>query len=126
MLGIKGLLIDKGQAVPVLHCAHRLRNESFELMQWTGLHGGKDNVELYEGDIVTFEVENASVSHFPRGGKGFIKFESGCFVICASRKHLQIDEPAHITMGSGYDAYLGTIEVIGNIYDNPELLVESE
>jgi uncharacterized phage protein (TIGR01671 family) len=94
--------------------------EEIELMQWTGLKTVSGLHELYEGDIVSFEMENANVSHFPNGGKGYIIFKHGCFMISAARKSWKTN--AEITVGRGYDAYIGTIQILGNIYSNPELL----
>lgn len=78
--------------------------EDIELMQSTGLKD-KNGTEIYEGDIV-------SANH-PRLGEfiGFVDNAIGNFKV----------------RGVGQYEYLsddldGTYEVIGNIYENPELL----
>lgn len=85
-----------------------------DVMQSTGLKDRK-GVEVYEGDIVTFEVENQDrwtgvgrgEMFWNRQVTGFsVKEPSG--LIAFFRPYLGI--------------YEGTIEVIGNIYENPELM----
>lgn len=78
--------------------------QNYELMQSTGLKD-KNGTEIYEGDIV-------SANH-PRLGEfiGFVDNAIGNFKV----------------RGVGQYEYLsddldGTYEVIGNIYENPELL----
>lgn len=69
----------------------------YELMQYTGL-SDKNGKEIYEGDITSFDHQ-----------KGVVKFEDGSF-------HL----------GWGYVESLlsnaDICEVIGNFYENPDLL----
>lgn len=79
------------------------------LSQYTGLKD-KDGKEIYEGDIVE------SIS----GKVGYVIFlqqEMGYVVVwdnCDTRL-------GHRNRGGGYDCD-GSIEIIGNIYDNPKLL----
>ena len=83
------------------------------IMQYTGLkdRNGKD---IYEGDIVNLG--------FSLRYKYTIEFEHGSFVL----KHTELkNENGLITWGSLNTSVLKdfiSIEVIGNIYENPELL----
>jgi len=83
-------------------------NEAFfcfyeiELMQYTGLKD-KNGKEIYEGDIVAWIDSDGN----KRQNKVF--FEQGAFRICNSC--FEISE-------------YGELEVIGNVYENPELLGE--
>ena len=77
-----------------------------KLMQYTGLKD-KNGKEIYEGDVVNY-------SH-PRTNEIIrtVTFKHGAFGIEG------IYEKTHIIFGNILDSH---IEVIGNIYENPELL----
>jgi uncharacterized phage protein (TIGR01671 family) len=79
----------------------------FELMQYTGLKD-KNGKEIYEGDIIK------SNSHKPTTFK--IEFIEGGF--CAT----QNDKDYPLDINHFYPSVGCMIEVIGNIYENPELL----
>jgi len=86
--------------------------ENFELMQYTGLKD-KYGKEIYEGDIVT-EIYEGDIIFRPNE-VGRIEFsEDGSFLIRF---------PHHLAR---LNATWKPIEVIGNIYENPELLGGAE
>jgi len=85
--------------MPVVH-------EDIEVMQYTGLHD-KNGKEIYEGDIVRHSRQASVV--------GEIKYYEGAFVVgeCLTDfAMIEFNAPKYL-------------EIIGNIYENPELLAES-
>jgi uncharacterized phage protein (TIGR01671 family) len=88
--------------------------EDCELMQFIGLLDKNGN-HIFEGDIVTFEVENSSM--WVGSKKGVITFNDDT---CAFGISLKIGK--FVSINWGYDAYGSTIEVLGNLYEHPELL----
>ncbi len=83
-----------------------------ELMQFTGLHDvhGK---EVFEGDIVKIPDD---YNTFGRNAGEILKvaFDSGCF---------RLKRPNSKGRGFYFEDN-NTVEIIGNIYENPELLGE--
>lgn len=64
----------------------------------------KNGVDIYEGDIVRYFREEL----------GVVKFEDGCFII---------DSEYYKDLFWNVE---GNIEVLGNIYENPELLENNQ
>lgn len=81
---------------------------SIELLQYTGLKDKNEN-EIYEGDIVKLRANH---------GIGVVKYydEWGAFVV-------EYIKPRPLAV-LGMNYYKEDIEVIGNIYENPELIKE--
>ncbi len=83
-----------------------LNNPDFEVMQYTNLKDKKGK-EIFEGDIVRDEFSNLEVVwHSKTGTWGFNKKHRGTadvFSLAMLEPHLKL-------------------EIIGNIYENPELL----
>lgn len=90
-----------------------------ELMQFTGLHD-KNGKEIYEGDVVKVNAHSYDFG-FEKDRIGEIRFIEGCFGFYKqlSEKEYLFNE---LSTESGYGE-LEYYEVIGNIYENPELLI---
>lgn len=73
------------------------------LQQFTGLLD-KNGKEIYEGDICSNDV-----------AKWEVVFDRGCF----SAKHIKHNTPTHLALRA-----IKGIEIIGNIFENPELLTD--
>lgn len=95
------------------------KNNRYELMQYTGLHD-KNGKEIYEGDIVSYQFE----SMFGFGKKKVIYtviFEDGQF----STTHLKFNDKTSLAWYRLHQKEMD-IEVIGNIYENPELIEDNK
>ena len=92
--------------------------DDIELMQYTGLHD-KNGKEIYEGDIVKINAHSYDFG-FEKDRIGEIRFIEGCFGFYKqlSEKEYFFNE---LSTESGYGE-LEYYEVIGNIYENSELL----
>lgn len=93
--------------------------EPYELMQYTGLKDKNDR-EIYEGDILGWDG----------GREGISKLPSDYIIEVLKSNHLAIELEEHTnaymfhydTSGYNFPCFLEAAEVIGNIYENPELL----
>lgn len=96
--------------------AYILRRESFddvELMQYTGLKD-KNGTEIYENDIVKFIVLDGYGEHADQ-------FE------CIDKVEYYISEFKLQQIGLRLsEESIIEIEIIGNVYENPELLEENK
>ena len=92
------------------------------LMQYTGLHD-ENGKEIYENDIVEFSYDIFTGNFDTKLGRGTIEFIDGAFYI----KPFEIECKKIEDIANGecfllYTVNIDTLEIIGNIYDNPELL----
>lgn len=86
-----------------------LYSQRYSLMQYTGLKD-KNGVEIYEGDIIKHNLWKIPVKVF---------WEYGGFM--AQSVTGELGKKSY-TDGTLYDMQLPKCRVIGNIYENPELL----
>ena len=96
--------------------AYILRRESFvdvELMQYTGLKD-KNGKEIYEGDIVLVKLGGISIWY-----KTVIELKEGALIASLINR-----EDCFYIFNPGFDS--NDFEVIGNIYENKNLLEENK
>lgn len=79
-----------------------------ELMQSTGLKD-KNGVEIFEADVLTSNVQPCKMVNPIKDGYGVVRFENGMFKLGA------------ISLVT----FVSKMEVIGNIYENPNLLEQA-
>jgi uncharacterized phage protein (TIGR01671 family) len=93
--------------------AWEVETKNMELMQFTGVTD-QDGRDIYEGDIVTGDRP-----HYINEVKGVVKYGAlaFCFIGESEDGKEWVDTVTNPTM-----TQLDHIEVIGNIYENPELL----
>ena len=89
------------------------------LMQYTGLHD-KNGKEIYEGDVVKLDNDVASVFNIKSTGK--VEYNNGLFLV-RNGDEIGILSSLFVLADTKY-CLRG--EVIGNIYDTPELLKGGE
>jgi len=87
------------------HLEMGFKAENYELMQYTGLKD-KNEVEIYEGDVVKDDIRIHS--------KNIEVFWSDNLAMFMVRRQEKWSEELHLISSR--------VEVIGNIYENPELL----
>ena len=90
--------------------------------QYTGLHD-ENGKEIYEGDIIEFSYDVFTGNFDTKVGRGTVEFIDGAFYIkpfeIEGRKVKDTDNEEWFLL---YTVNTDTLEVIGNIYNNPELL----
>lgn len=90
-----------GYGYEATQISNRTKVDNGTIGQFTGLHD-KNGKEIYEGDIISNESY-----------KGVVVYKNGSFVLDLGK-----------SCGCVYLFCLDSLLVIGNIYDNPELLEE--
>ena len=94
--------------------------DSVEIMQYTGLRD-ENGKGIYEGDIIEFSYDMFVGNFDTFVAKGKVVFEEGAFYVEVFENERTTDDEAYLL----YSVNLDTIEVIGNIYKNKELLNET-
>lgn len=102
------LLTDK-----IAYPPERLHEYLIEILpetlgQSTGLKD-KNGVEIFEGDVLTSNVQPCKMVNPIKDGYGVVRFENGMFKLGA------------ISLVT----FISKMEVISNIYENPELLEQA-
>lgn len=103
------LINSSGPYLSPVHHEEYDEYTEFELMQYTGLKD-RNGKEIYEGDVVKGKTHLGNIEVFTRF-IGEVKFFAPKFQIEGVKKYNGVREE----MNSSY-------EIIGNIYENPELL----
>ena len=127
--GKKMLFTDKGQFYLMNNgtidipssTGHEFYNKNYPVMQFTGLHD-RNGKEIYEGDILCNEEYDAwewrgvvKFSHGVFGAEWLSNVESQSMVGSWGQKH---------NLRKLDDDILERQVVVGNIYENPELLTQ--
>lgn len=82
--------------------------KEFILMQSSGLKD-KNGVDIFEADALTSNVQPCKMVNPIKDGYGVVRFENGMF---------KLGSISLVT-------FISKMEVIGNIYENPELLEQA-
>ena len=85
----------------------------WELMQWTGLLDKNDR-DVYEGDVLQH-----TTSTMRKVVKGYVSFVNGRFVLTHNKV---LNKMTGKLLEAYIYPFIKNFEVIGNIYENPELL----
>lgn len=92
------------------------------LMQYTGLHD-KNGKEIYEGDIVKAYFKKGAWKY---NDKNYFGYKSGKVQYCVDGFILYIENYKEkiypLSSFGNNNGNINELEVIGNIYDNPDLL----
>jgi len=86
-----------------------------KIMQYTGLKD-KNGKEIYEGDILTGNKIGYILEKQTRGDAACVEYLDGAFVVRIHNTYQNLS----------FFVSMQPVEIIGNIYENPELLKENK
>lgn len=93
--------------------------DNWKVMQYTGLKD-KNDKEVYEDDIIHFSKYNQKHNETDQG-IGIVKFDEFDYIYCLRLEDCKQIKPKPSGFFRGLGD-LGSCEIIGNIYENPELM----
>ena len=88
------------------------RDDEIILMQSTGLHD-KNGKEIFEGDIIRYDIDVVDIKKHPT---------LGFYTVLDGREGFFGDGMSINDFEEDAKEFSKTVEIIGNIYENPELL----
>jgi len=118
-------LLPTGEFINVSNISTKLSTiypkDKFIPLQFTGLHD-KNGKRIYEGDICRIDMRDAFPSCETDYITRVIEFWNGQFVFHARRYEVDYINFGLWVRSNNYETTLKQVEVVGNIYQNPELL----
>ena len=93
------------------------KTNELEIIQYTGLKD-KNGKKIYEGDILEIDGGGSETS------KGEVSFKDGCFIFKAD--WINVYKGNYPELKAYTDKSFCEVEIIGNIYQNPDLLKEQK
>ena len=114
-------------------CYEHVDFKNIELMQYTGMKDVTEK-EIYEGDVVKLIHTGIEISadrlEVLKRFVGIIKYENGIFKIVKTEKSLIESKYFEMEQKKISEIFIYSklydLEVVGNIYENPELLGENK
>lgn len=118
MLKVKALVFEDDKTRCVCGYAYDfyLEDEDATIMQSTGLHD-KNGKEIFEGDVIAIEVDDTET---PINARVFQNSKIGVLMF-----HV-FEDNEDVPMVELLEDNSVSFEIIGNIYENPELLEVTE
>ena len=115
---VNGLHFDRGmvQYANNDNAIRFIKLENIILMQSTGLHD-KNGKEIFEGDVIAIEVDDTGM---PINARVFQNSKIGVLMF-----HV-FEDNEDVPMVELLEDHSVAFEIIGNIYENPELLEVTE